>query len=111
MFLFKMIKCSTKWTLVEAYISRNKEKTYSRENTQTKNSDASWSKTEIKNKSKKYIYLGEELLGGTIIGDGFLISWVDYDTNIAVGIEVVLISKNLSWEFPLFAWVPLWGDG
>ena len=41
MFLFKMIKCSTKWTLVEAYISRNKEKTYSRENTQTKNSDAS----------------------------------------------------------------------
>ena len=51
-------------------------------------------------------YLGEEFLRGTVVGDGFLIGWDDHDRNVAGGIEVVLVSKNLTRELSLLAWIP-----
>lgn len=56
------------------------------------------------------VYLTEEFLGGTVVSDGFLVSWGDYDGDIAVGIEVVFVSKNLTRELSLFAGVPFWGN-
>lgn len=55
-------------------------------------------------------YLGEELLGWAIVSDGFLIGVSDSDSDIAVGIKVVLVSKNLTWVLNLFAWVPFRGN-
>lgn len=52
------------------------------------------------------VYLTEEFLGGTVVSDGFLVSWGDYDGDITVGIEVVFVSKNLTRELSLFAGVP-----
>lgn len=51
-------------------------------------------------------YVGEEIFGGTVVGDGFLVGRGDDDRDIAVGVEVILVSKNLTRVFPLFAWVP-----
>lgn len=36
-------------------------------------------------------YLGEEIFGGAIISDGFLVRGVDHDTEVARGVEVVLV--------------------
>ena len=55
----------------------------------------------------KDIYLGEEFFRGTIVSDGFLVSWGDSDSYIAGGVKVILVSEDLARVFHLFAWVPL----
>lgn len=54
--------------------------------------------------------LGEELLRGTVVGDGLLGGGVDYNGEVAGGVEVVLVAEHLPRELTLLAWVPLGRD-
>ena len=50
--------------------------------------------------------LREELFRGTIVSDGLLVSRSDHDIEIASGVKVVFVPKDLSWILYLSAWVP-----
>lgn len=52
-------------------------------------------------------YLREEIFGGTVVGDGFLVGWDDHDGEVGGDIEVVLVAQHCAREFLLFARVPL----
>lgn len=52
------------------------------------------------------IYRLQKLLRAPIVFDGSLLSWENHHCEVAVGIKVILISHNCTWELLLLARVP-----